>query len=420
MDLNGHTSKLPDLRINADRFSRDFNELARIGATDDGGVHRPALSPAHLDARNWFISRAAQDNLRTFIDPAGNHSALLEMPGAEKTLLLGSHLDSVPQGGRFDGSVGLLAALEVLRTIKESGLKLPVHLEAIDFTDEEGTLVNSLGSEALAGLLLEEKLQSPRGGRDRLVEGLERAGLHEADIFKAARSPESLAGYMELHIEQGPILERDGIPIGIVSGIVGSRSYHLRFHGVASHAGTTPMGERADAGLGAGAFNGRMHHLIREKYPGCVGTVGQMRFEPGAFNIIPGQSLFSLEIRSLDAGALERLECDIFEIGNAVALLYKLDFSIDPIGVWPAVPMDPVVMSLIDEASRTLKIETIILHSGAGHDAQSLAQVTPTGMIFIPSVGGISHSPDEFSNLKDCVNGANVLLHTVILMARQA
>ena len=171
-----------------------------------------------------------------------------------KTLLLGSHLDSVPNGGRFDGALGVMAAFEVLRTIKDSGLKLKVNLEAIDFTDEEGTLVGLLGSAALAGRLHEDVLQNPRGGRDALVEGMKRAGLSDESMLSAARPNETLAGYLELHIEQGKRLERAGINIGIVSAIVGIWSYRLSFIGRADHAGTTTMDDRLDASLGASAF----------------------------------------------------------------------------------------------------------------------------------------------------------------------
>src|SRR5437868_6955124 len=205
----------------------DFDALAAIGATPEGGVSRPSLGKAHLAARAWFLERAEAYGLEAHVDAAGNHSAVLPADGP--TLLLGSHLDSVPNGGRYDGALGVVAALHVLLALQDADL--PFALEAIDFTDEEGTLVGLLGSEALTGALSAAVLQSPRGGREALLAGLERAGLREERLGDARRDPAALAGYLELHIEQGRRLERAGAQIGIVSGIVGSRSVALDFRG---------------------------------------------------------------------------------------------------------------------------------------------------------------------------------------------
>ena len=220
------TESFSTLRVNSDRMHASFIHLASIGATGDGGVSRVTFSEAHLAARKWFHAEIENAGLEFRMDGAGNHSAFLSCGIADApTLLLGSHLDSVPNGGRFDGALGVMAALEVLRTVKENRINLKsrtepsrsVNLEAIDFTDEEGTLVGLLGSAALAGHLNPDALKNPRGGRQKLVEGMKRAGLSEEEMFKAARSKESLAGYLELHIEQGKRLERAGIDIGIVS-----------------------------------------------------------------------------------------------------------------------------------------------------------------------------------------------------------
>ena len=231
------------LRINSTRLFDSFSDLSAIGATGDGGVNRPALNEAHLAARDWFRTEVESAGLDFHVDGAGNHSAILPNAGRvgggfrftqdatqppppyrDQTLLLGSHLDSVPNGGRFDGALGVAAALEVLKTVKENGINLKFDLEAIDFTDEEGTLVGLLGSSALAGRLHPEALKNPRGGRQALLAGLVRAGLSEEGIFTAARPKESLAGYLELHIEQGKRLERMGVDIGVVSAIVGIRT----------------------------------------------------------------------------------------------------------------------------------------------------------------------------------------------------
>ena len=308
--------------INPDRFRNDFDALAQIGSTGDGGVNRPALSEAHLEARRWWIARAAEAGLETRIDGAGNHSAILRSPDPDaRTLLLGSHTDSVPSGGRFDGALGVIAALEALRTIQDAGITLPVHLEAIDFTDEEGALVGLTGSGALAEQLTVRSFENPRSGRTRWEASLARAGLTEAGILSARRDPKSLAGYLELHIEQGPRLFATGVDIGVVSGIVGIQSYRVTYRGEANHAGTTPMETRRDASLGASAFVLTARDLVMKNFPGCVVNVGQMALRPGAFNIVPGVAELSLEFRAPEPERLAQLGTALLQLAELVHVL---------------------------------------------------------------------------------------------------
>jgi N-carbamoyl-L-amino-acid hydrolase len=425
-----------DLRINADRMSASFNQLALIGATADGGVNRPTFSEAHLAARQWFREEVERAGLEFHTDGAGNHSAFLPVIARERsdrsnlrhdeeiaswreaplamTLLLGSHLDSVPNGGRFDGALGIVAALEVLKTVKENRINLKVNLEAIDFTDEEGTLVGLLGSAALAGHLSQKDLQSPRGGRDHLVEGMKRVGLSDESMLSAARPKESLAGYLELHIEQGKRLERAGINIGIVSAIVGIWSYRLSFLGRADHAGTTTMDDRLDASLGASAFTLAARELVMTKFPNCVVNVGKMEFAPGAFNIVPARVDVSLEFRSPDEEEFKRLDAALLALANAEATRFGLELKIEFLGRHSPSMMSDMVQRAYAEACDDLGLTHTSLTSGAGHDGQSLADLCPVGMIFVPSVDGASHSPREFSKREDCVNGANVLLQAAL------
>ncbi len=393
---------------------QDFEALAMIGATPEGGVSRPSLGEAHLAARAWFLERAEAYGLETRIDAAGNHSAVLPVDGP--TLLLGSHLDSVENGGRYDGALGVVAALHVLLALRET--QLPLALEAIDFTDEEGTLVGLLGSEALTGALRAEALRAPRGGRTALLEGLERAGLHEERLVDARRAPATLAGYLELHIEQGPRLERAGAHIGIVTAIVGSRSLVFDFHGLSGHAGTTPMNVRRDAGLAAAAFVVATNALVVRDFPGCVATVGDMRFEPGGFNVIPGAARVSLEFRSTEPTQLDELEAALRREARAAAERHALGVEGVVVGRWKPAALHPGVREAIASAAASLDLTAIELPSGAGHDAQALAAVTPTGMIFVPSAGGISHQPSERTSWEDCLNGANTLLHATLELCR--
>ena len=440
------TDELHNLRVNSDRMLDAFNELSQIGATGaaltgeavskrDGGVNRPTFSEAHLAARQWFREQIEKAGLEFRTDGAGNHSAVLASAGRvgggfryaenatqpsppyrDQTLLLGSHLDSVPNGGRFDGALGVMAALEVLRTIKDAGLRPRLNLEAIDFTDEEGTLVGLLGSAALAGHLRHETLQNPRGGREALLEGMERASLSDESMLSAARSKDSLAGYLELHIEQGKRLERAGIDIGIVSAIVGIWSYRLSFLGRADHAGTTTMDERRDASLGASAFTLSAREIVMNDFPNCVLNIGDMEFTPGAFNIVPARVDVSLEFRSPDEEEFQRLAVSLLERAKQEARRFGLELRAESLDRHSPSLMSEKIQHALADACNNLGLSHVPLISGAGHDGQSLADICPVGMIFVPSVDGASHSPREYTEWEDCVNGANVLLQAALML----
>lgn len=412
-----------DLRVNSDRMLASFNQLALIGATAEGGVNRPTFSEAHLAARKWFREEIERSGLEFRADGVGNHSALLTFePSNLQTLILGSHLDSVPNGGRFDGALGVIAAFEVLRTVKEYEDKLDarteprrsVNLEAIDFTDEEGTLVGLLGSAAIAGHLHPEMLQSPRGGRNNLVEGMQRASLTDESMLGAVRPKDSFAGYLELHIEQGKRLEHAKLDIGVVSAIVGIWSYRLSFIGRADHAGSTTMDDRLDASLGASAFTLAAREMVMKEFPNCVVNVGKMDFAPGAFNIVPARVDVSLEFRSPDEDEFKRLDAALLLLANIEATRFGLELKYENLSNHSPSIMSDKVQRAYSEACDDLGLTHTSLTSGAGHDGQSLADLCPVGMIFVPSVNGTSHSPREFTKWEDCINGANVLLQAAL------
>jgi N-carbamoyl-L-amino-acid hydrolase len=406
------------LGINAERFKADFEALSQIGATQYDGIHRPALSQNHLNARAWFRERVRKAKLRFKVDQAGNHSAILPcQDNSNISLLIGSHLDSVPNGGRFDGALGVLAALETLRVVNENNISLPINLEAIDFTDEEGTLVNFLGSFALTGKLENDSLDSPRGGREGLENGLRRAGLSRSDILNARRDPKTLAGYLELHVEQGSVLAQKGADIGVVSAIAGISSYHVKFLGREDHAATIPMDKRLDAGLGASAFSLAAQQLVVNKYPGCFVNVGNVSYEPASFNIVPRSATSSLEFRAPNSELMQSLRDALLHKAKDAAEEYNLGIEIESLGDCSPATMDEQLQEMIMSSSEHLGLESLCLRSGPGHDAQAFADLCPTGMIFAPSVDGVSHSPRESTSWKDCVNSANVLLHTTIQFA---
>jgi N-carbamoyl-L-amino-acid hydrolase len=407
------------LKVNAARLLDDLNALAQIGKTAEGGVNRPALSAADAEGRDWFRRRAADAGFDPHEDGAGNLSVVL--PCAERdarTLLIGSHLDTVPDGGRYDGALGTLAALETVRTLREAGADLPFHLEAIAFTDEEGTHLGLMGSRALAGGLAGDALAAPRSGGPAFAEGLARLGLTYEGILGARRDPASLVGYIELHIEQGTRLERAGIDIGVVTSIVGIRSFWLHFAGQAAHAGTMPMADRADALWGAAWFvMGARQRVMEDLHPGVV-NCGEIALEPGAFNIVPGDVRLALEFRHSSEALLDDMQAALLALADEAARKYGLTLTASDIGGVTAAPMSEGVITAIERAAGTLGLSHQRLISFAGHDAQALSAVTPAAMLFVPSVDGISHHPREFTTDADVINGANTLLHAVLAMAQ--
>ncbi|HET7144672.1 MAG TPA: Zn-dependent hydrolase [Anaerolineales bacterium] len=412
------TESFPTLRVSSDRMLTAFNRLALIGSTDDGGVSRVTFSEAHHSARKWFRNEIEASGFDFRMDGAGNHSAFLSCGiNDAPTLLFGSHLDSVPNGGRFDGALGVMTAFEVLKTVRENEIRLKVNLEAIDFTDEEGTHLSLLGSSALAGLLGRDDLQNPYSGRENFSAGLARAGLTEESLVQAGRSKESIAGYLELHIEQGKRLERAGIDIGIVSAIVGYGSYRLSFMGRADHAGSTSMEDRLDAGQGAAAFISAAREIVIRDFPNCVANVGKIEFIPGASNIVPSQADCLLEFRSPDESQLSMLNEVLMELAQVKAQQFGLKLLVEPLGKHMPNLMSADIQKLFQSSCAVLGLSSIVLASGAIHDAQSLVDVCPVGMIFVPSADGASHAPREFTQWADCVNGANVLLQTVLTIA---
>ena len=403
---------MKNLRINLQRLLEDLDSLSEIGSTGDGGVHRPALTDAHLAARAWFKGRVLDAGLDFRQDAAGNCSGVLSCGNADaQTVMIGSHLDSVPNGGRFDGALGVLTGLEVLRTIRESGLLLDVHLEVMDFTDEEGTLIGLLGSRALAGILPESDLESPRGGRAALAAGFDRAGI--TNPILARRDADGIAGYFELHIEQGPRLIEHKADIGVVSALVGIVSYEIEIEGRADHAGTTPMNARQDAGLAASAYMLSAREMVVERYANSVVNFGQCEFLPGAFNIVPASAKLALEFRSPDQGTLDRLEEELLQVLEDVCAEYDVRFLLQRQGCVPPAPCSPKIREAFETAVEQLGLQSMTLFSGAGHDTQAMAAICPAGMIFIPSSGG-SHNPSEFASPDACKNGANVILQALL------
>lgn len=406
------------LKVNAKRLLADLKSLSGIGASADGGVHRPALSEADLEGRAWFKQRAEEAGFEFRQDGAGNLFAKFSSQNVQaKTLLAGSHLDSVPNGGRFDGPVGVLSVLESARTMQAAGVDLPVHLETVSFTDEEGTWLGLLGSRAFIGALSSDDLRKARGGVQPFDEALNRIGCSRESLLQSKCNSGQYAGFVEVHIEQGTRLEGAKLDIGVVTEIVGIRWHWLRFIGEAAHAGTMPMTDRKDAFWGAAWFSEQAKVLIQSDFFPGVMNCGQLTIQPGALNIVPAEVKLGLEIRHGSNEQLDAMQTALFGLAEKSAEKFGLSLEIEPVSVIPPALLDETVVAGIESAAAELGLTHTRLLSFAGHDTQSLSTIMPSAMFFVPSVDGISHNPKELTHPDDVINSANVMLQTLLKLA---
>jgi len=407
------------LRINKQRLLTNLASLANIGKTPDGGVSRPALSEADLAGREWFKQKIEEAGFQLSEDSAGNISGILpsENPNAQ-TIIIGSHLDSVPNGGRFDGALGVLSAFEVAQTIKHADIKPKYHLEVMSFTDEEGTHIGLLGSRAVTNQLSEADFANPRNGTESFEEGLARIGLTREGVLAAKRNPNDIAGYVEIHIEQGTRLEKANIDIGVVTSMVGIHSYMLTFTGQAAHAGTTPMNERKDALLGASAFVQQARQIVFDTYSPGVVNCGIIHAQPGAYNIVPAEVKLGLEFRHGSDKLIKQMDSDLLHLARSTAEEFGLAFSYEETTDVKAAPMSEDFVTVIEAAAESLNLSHTRLMSFAGHDAQAMSAITPAALIFVPSVDGISHNPKEYTTDSDIIKGASTLLQTVLSLSK--
>lgn len=410
--------KNSSLEIKGDRLWNDLLELASFGRKESGGVERPALSEADLAARRWFKKQMENAGLKVKEDAAGNLIGRLEaMDVSPETpcIAFGSHIDTVLGGGKFDGPLGICAGLEVMRSIKESGTRLSRPLELLVFTDEEGShYAGTFGSRAMLGMVKEEELRKSRGeGKPTLAEDLRRLGKDPGQIKEARRRPSEFKAFLELHIEQGPVLENKNIPIGIVEGIADLHRYLIKVKGQAGHAGTTPMHLRDDALVKAAEIIIKVHQAVQAGGEDLVGTIGEMQVFPGAINIIPGEVTMSLDLRSCRREKLNALGQNIRKIISSIS-----NSALEPILIKEGVKMDRQIKELIAEVCRQEGISFCYLWSGAGHDAMTFPLMNiPTGMIFIPCKGGKSHCPEEEISPAHAFLGTQILAETVRRLA---
>jgi N-carbamoyl-L-amino-acid hydrolase len=387
-----------------------------------GGVTRPCWSPEHEEARAWLTAEFSAAGLEPWVDRAGNvfgGLGLRAFAADAPAVLTGSHIDTVPEGGILDGALGVLAGLEALETIRAANALRRRPLAVAAWSDEEGRYGSLFGSRAFCGrldLTGVEAMAAVDG--ERLVDAMARAGFDARRVAEAQATAGAVDAYVELHIEQGPRLEEAGIPIGVVDAIVGVRRTRVRFVGQADHAGTTPMERRRDGFLGAAEYALKARELVMKHGGGqSVGNVGVVRVHPGVTNIVPARGELIHEMRGPDAETLARLDRRAAALARGIARRRGLEVEIQPMSATTPAVCSERVQSAIERAGAALGLPSTHLHSAAGHDAQNLAAITDAGMIFIPSKGGRSHRVDEMSDWDAIERGANVLLHTLLLLS---
>lgn len=484
MPTSGRSSTVRRLRVDGNRLWDDLKALSQIGR-GSRGVSRLAFSLADMEGRRWLMKRFGDAGIHPRMDRYGNvfgrlepgargrvpvgvpeeapegaqnrapkrtpDEAPAEAPnevGASSLILVGSHIDTVPEGGMFDGALGVLAGLECVRVIKEAGIRLPYALEVIAFANEEGS---RLGPGLFGSRALFEGI--PKDEWERVLPVLTQAGVWPADAGRpcspgagdcapgsgddtrdgtggsaadagSTAVPEApgplldtriLRAYLELHIEQGGVLDASGDDIGVVQGIVCIHSFQAIFKGKPNHAGTAPMSGRKDALLGAAELILAVPDVVREVGSAItVGTCGQVRVLPGGRNIIPGEAEISIEVRDLDESVADRVVESLRLRAGEIARRRGLEHQLTPTSRTPGAMMSPELQEVIECSARALGLRTRRMPSGAGHDAAALGNKVPSGMIFVPSKEGVSHSPEEWTSKEQCESGAQVLLNTIL------
>jgi beta-ureidopropionase / N-carbamoyl-L-amino-acid hydrolase len=413
------------IRIDARRLRERIEALSVFGRPPGGtfadGVSRIAYSDADIEGRRYVMGLMKSAGLQPRIDPAGNIFA--SRAGTETTLppiLFGSHVDSVPNGGNFDGDLGSLGALSAIEALDAAGLRTRHPLEMVIWAHEEGFAFGRglACSRIAAGDVTPADLDEVWNGMRR-ADALRKIGGNPDRIAEARRAKGSHHCYLELHIEQGGTLERTGIPIGVVEGIVAIDKYDAIVTGFANHAGTTPIAERHDALLAAAHLTVAVREAVTRTPGRQVGTVGHIEVTPNSPNVIPGRAQVSVELRDLSPQKLMTMMDEIR--GRAREIAAATQTTIEFKKVMSAAPAvaSPEVQAAIERAAQSLDLKSSRLPSGAGHDAQMMAGLGPMGMIFVPSVGGISHSPKELTHWDDCARGADVLLRTILEMDKE-
>ena len=409
-------------RVDIERIKKNVLDLADIGKSEtDRGIYRMAFTDADMEGKRWLLERIEEADLVADSDGAANIFGKLVPPGdagEAPSVLMGSHIDTVPCAGALDGTLGVVVALECLRVIREEGLALKRPLELVAFSDEEGRFGGMFGSQAFCGEISPNTLHHADLDGMTLGDAMQRQGLDPLKALDAVRPRETVASYLELHIEQGPVLDRKRMQVGIVENITGLFKWRIRFHGEANHAGTTPMDMRNDAFMGLADFAHEIPRIIDENgSERSRVTVGRAQILPGSANTVPGLVEFSLDVRDTDPEVLEELGRAARRTLSAIARRRDLQFDYDAVSHIDPVGCDSELVETLGEEADTLGLRALRMPSGAAHDAQILGKMTRMGMLFAPSRGGKSHSPEEWTPWDDVEAAANLSLRTLRRLA---
>ncbi len=400
------------IAIDAGRMMADLDALDAIGRTE-AGLFRVAWSPAYREGLEWLRGRFEAAGLAAQEDAATNMWGRWQA-GSGPALLLGSHIDAVPNGGKFDGAFGVLAALEVLRTLRDAGIAPPFPLAVVAWADEEGAHFGTgfFGSMAFMGTPIVDDYVTIAGPGAR--ETLAAAGVHLERIDTVADQRSAIGAYLEMHIEQGPRLEAAGGDLAVVTGICGIERHEWQIEGHPSHAGSTPFPMRRDAGMAMARAIAAQRDVARQAGPEVVATVGRLRITPDVPNIVPGTATFSAEFRDISPAILDAAQAEYRRRVDTLCAEEHVAATSRPLLITPPTPMHPAMMETIAAACGEIGVTPMRFPSGPGHDAGIVARVLPAGMLFVPSVNGISHAPDEFTDAASLERGANALLHAVL------
>ena len=410
--------------INSKRFETNFNAISEFGALKGGGLTRLAFSKEDLEARKFLINLIEKNGFKLKIDNVGNIFAIYD-DGCEvgaKPVCVGSHIDSVPNGGFYDGTLGVMAGLEALTAIKEAGIKLKRPLWLINFSCEESSRFKTatIGSKIISGKLSQQRLHELKDEDGiSLFEAMSTAGFKPQNLDEAILKENSLHAYLELHIEQGPVLERSAISVGVVSGIAAPIRFEITIQGKADHSGATPMNMRSDALLAASHIIIAANKFAKNKKT-AVATVGYVHAKPGVLNVVPGEARLGVDLRDIDKASLEELNLELRNFVGELSRELKFSYEIRELSSDEPVKLSKHAINLLEDEAKKLGIKTLTLPSGAGHDAMNLTKLASSvGMLFIPCVDGISHNTKEAINFKDAVAATRILTNALIRLSNE-
>lgn len=411
------------MKCKQQRLETDFAELRQFGLLENGGVTRIAFTKEDMDSRHWLCNAMEKEGLDVTIDPFGNicgrRKGLKDLP----SIMIGSHLDTVPEGGHFDGVIGVLAGLEIIRILNDNKIDTARPIDIISFSAEESSRfgVATMGSKALAGkidLLTLKKLVDK--DHISLYEALKNCGYDADDIDSSALDPDKISAFLELHIEQGPVLETKKYPIGIVTSIAAPTRFKVSIEGRSDHSGNTPMDMRKDALTGASELILGVEQIAtNEAGDSTVGTVGYLYVTPGAMNVIPGKVELGIDIRDISIEDKDKAVLAVINLIEQISQKRGLKISYDQLCNDEPVTLSDRIINTIKDAATTANLPYIMMPSGAGHDAMNMARFTDVGMIFIPSTAGISHNIAEFSNIEDICTATDLLFETTLKLAQE-